>query len=61
MIYNENNFTELTGIVEENGGAVCFIRQSYKEKIAKPTICPKTNCPDSFSIALGKQFYLVLV
>ena len=41
MIYEENGFADLTGIFETNGGAICFIRQSNKEKTAKPTVCPK--------------------
>ena len=46
IINKENDFTDTTGVAEANGGAIPSIRKSNKEKISKPTVCPKTHCPD---------------
>ena len=54
IIYKGNDFTNLTGMVETNGGSIWFIRKLNEERIVIPTVFHNTHCPAPSSIALRK-------
>ena len=54
IIYKGNDFTDLTGMFETNGGSIWFIRTLNEEKIVIPTVFHKTHCPAPSSRVLRK-------
>ena len=53
VVYKEGGATDLTSIIKANEGANVFIRRSNERNMVKPSVCPKTHCPDSFQYSIG--------
>ena len=53
VLYKEKGATDFTNLLENNGGANVFIRNSKEKKRIKPSLCPKTHCPPSFEYSIG--------
>ena len=53
VLYKEKGATDVTAMLQSNGGSNVFIRKSDEKKRIKPSLCPKTHCPPSFQYSIG--------